>query len=278
MAERQTDPKAATQTSTAESGDFAALLTKEFKPKSDRAREEVQSAVRTLAEQALGGTTLTSHDTVQNIQALIAELDRKLSAQINQILHHPDVQELEGAWRGLHYLVNNTETDTLLKIKVLNISKKDLGKTLKNFKGAAWDVSPIFKKLYEAEYGTLGGEPYGCLVGDYYFSEEPPDVELLGEISKVCAAAHAPFIAAASPKLFDMDSWQVFSRPPDTRRGVRSASPRTPDTSASRCLDFSLEGRTVPSPILWMNSISKRRRAAPDHETIRGRTRRMRWQ
>jgi type VI secretion system protein ImpC len=240
MAERQTDPKAATQTSTAESGDFAALLTKEFKPKSDRAREEVQSAVRTLAEQALGGTTLTSHDTVQNIQALIAELDHKLSAQINQILHHPDVQELEGAWRGLHYLVNNTETDTLLKIKVLNISKKDLGKTLKNFKGAAWDVSPIFKKLYEAEYGTLGGEPYGCLVGDYYFSEEPPDVELLGEISKVCAAAHAPFIAAASPKLFDMDSWQELANPRDLA-GIFT----TPRYAAWRSLRESEDSRYI---------------------------------
>jgi len=126
MAEQQTDPKAATQTSTGEIGDFAALLTKEFKPKSDRAREEVQSAVRTLAEQALTGVKLTSQDTVQNIQAIIAELDAKLSGQVNQILHHPDMQELEGAWRGLHHLVNNTETDQMLKIKVLNISKKDL--------------------------------------------------------------------------------------------------------------------------------------------------------
>jgi type VI secretion system protein ImpC len=215
MAEQQTDPKAAAQTSTGEIGDFAALLTKEFKPKSDRARDEVQSAVRTLAEQALAGVKLTSQDTVQNIQAIIAELDAKLSGQVNQILHHPDMQELEGAWRGLHHLVNNTETDQMLKIKVLNISKKDLGTTLRKFKGAAWDVSPIFKKIYESEYGLLGGEPYGCLVGDYYFSHEPNDVELLGEMSKICASAHTPFISAASPKLFNMDSWQELTNPRD---------------------------------------------------------------
>jgi type VI secretion system protein ImpC len=111
--------------------------------------------------------------------------------------------------------VNNTETDTMLKIRVLNISKKDLGKTLKKFKGAAWDQSPLFKKLYEEEYGQLGGEPYGCLVGDYYFDQTPPDVELLGEMSKIGAACHSPFITAAAPSLFQMESWQELSNPRD---------------------------------------------------------------
>src|SRR5258708_2934181 len=126
MAEQQRDPQTAPQASTGETGDFASLLNKEFKPQSDRAREEVESAVRTLAAQALAGASITSPDAVQNIQAIIAELDRKLSDQINQIIHHPDVQELEGSWRGLHHLVNNSETDQMLKIRVLNISKKDL--------------------------------------------------------------------------------------------------------------------------------------------------------
>src|SRR5919205_2480115 len=123
-------------------------------------------------------------------------------------LLHEEFKKLEGAWRGLHHLVNNTESDEHLKIRVMNISKKDLGKTLKRFKGASWDQSPIFKRLYEEEYGQLGGEPYGCLVGDFYFDHSPPDVELLGEMSKVAAAAHTPFIAGASPTALQMDSWQ----------------------------------------------------------------------
>src|SRR6516162_6310288 len=126
-------------------------------------------------------------------------LNKELSEQVNLIIHHKAFQEVESAWRGLNYLVTNTETDEMLKIRVMNISKADLGRTLKRYKGVAWDQSPIFKKLYEAEYGQFGGEPFGCLVGDYYFDQTPPDVELLGEMSKVAAAAHTPFIAGASP-------------------------------------------------------------------------------
>src|SRR5262245_25709201 len=137
---------------TVETNDFAQLLKKEFKPQTERAREEVEVAVQTLAQQALSKTALISSDVVESVQAIIAEIDKKLSQQINQILHHEDFQKLEGAWRGLHHLVNNTETDEMLKIRVMNISKKDLHKTLKKFKGVAWDQSPLFKKLYEQEY------------------------------------------------------------------------------------------------------------------------------
>jgi type VI secretion system protein ImpC len=216
MAEQQRE----TQTAPAavESNDFAALLNKEFKPQTDRAREEVEGAVRTLAEQALAGTVTTSADAVQSIQSIIAELDKALSAQVNEIMHHADFQEVESAWRGLHHLVNNSETDSQLKIRVLNISKKELGKTLKRYKGTNWDQSPIFKKLYEAEYGQFGGEPYGCLVGDYYFDQSPPDVEILGEMGKICAAAHAPFLSAVSPTLFQMESWQELSNPRDLQK------------------------------------------------------------
>jgi type VI secretion system protein ImpC len=215
MAEQQREPQAAPAAATAETTDFAALLSKEFKPQTDRAREEVEGAVRTLAQEALAGAAVTSHDTVQTIQSIIAEIDRKLSDQVNEIIHNPDFQELESAWRGLHYLVNNSETDTMLKIRVLNVSKKELGKTLRRYKGANWDQSPIFKKMYEEEYGQLGGEPYGCLVGDYYFDQSPQDVELLGEIAKISAAAHAPFLAAAAPTLFQMESWQELANPRD---------------------------------------------------------------
>src|SRR5882672_6338109 len=133
--------------------DFDSLLRKEFKPKTDEAKEAVERAVRTLAEQALSQTKLIGTDVVKSIEAIIAQLDKKLTEQINLILHHPDFQKLEGAWRGLSYLVNNTETDEMLKIRFMNISKADLGKTLKRYKGTAWDQSPIFKKVYEAEYG-----------------------------------------------------------------------------------------------------------------------------
>jgi type VI secretion system protein ImpC len=213
MAETQKEQQAAT--GTVEVSEFASLLNKEFKPQTDGAKTEIEAAVNTLAQQALASSRLISNDVVQTITAMIAEIDKKMSDQINAIMHHPDFQQLEGAWRGLHYLITNSETDDQLKIRVMNVSKKDLHKTLKRYKGAAWDQSPIFKKLYEEEYGTLGGEPFGCLVGDYYFDQSPMDVELLGEMSKVAAAAHAPFLAAAAPTLFQMESWQELANPRD---------------------------------------------------------------
>ena len=158
---------------------------------------------------------LVSDDAVRSIQAIIAAIDAKLTEQINVIIHNEDFRTLEGTWRGLHYLVNNTETDEKLKIRVLNISKKDVGKTLKKFKGTAWDQSPLFKKVYEEEYGTIGGEPFGCLVGDYYFDHSPPDVEILNGMAQIAAAAHAPFIAAAAPKLMNMESWRELANPRD---------------------------------------------------------------
>ncbi len=210
---------------------FAALLQKEFKPKTPGARAEVENAVRTLAEQALRESTVVSDDVVGTIKAIIAEIDQKLTEQINLILHNERFQQVESAWRGLNYLISNTETDEQLKIRVMNISKKDLGKNLKKYKGAAWDQSPMFKKLYEQEYGQLGGEPYGCLVGDYHFDHTPGDVELLGQIAQIAAASHAPFIAGASPTLMAMDSWQELANPRDLAK-IFSA----PDYAAWRSL------------------------------------------
>ena len=129
--------------------DFASLLNKEFKPRTDTAKTAVESAVKTMAQQALENTSLIGDDVLHSIDAMIAEIDKKLSDQVNAIIHNDEYQTLESAWRGLHHLVNNTETDEQLKIRVMAISKKDLGKTLRKFKGAAWDQSPIFKKLYE---------------------------------------------------------------------------------------------------------------------------------
>ena len=223
---------------TFEGDELAALLQKEFKPKTDQARSAVETAVLTLAQQALLNTKIISPDVVRSIEAIIGELDRKLTEQINLILHHPDFQKLEGAWRGLHYLINNTETDEMLKIRVMNIAKNDLGKTLKKFKGTAWDQSPLFKKLYEEEYGQFGGEPFGCLIGDYYFDQSPPDVELLGEMAKISAAAHVPFIAGASPTLMQMDSWQELANPRDLTKIFL-----TPEYAAWRSLRESDDAR-----------------------------------
>src|SRR5690606_13100307 len=223
---------------TLDAGDFASLLNKEFKPKSDRAKEEVETAVRTLAEQVLSRADVVSDDVSQTIKAYIAEIDRKLSEQLNLVMHHPDFQQLESAWRGLHYLVNNTETDQQLKIRVLNVSKKDLGKVLKRYKGTAWDQSPVFKKIYEEEYGQLGGEPYGCLVGDYQFDHSPPDVELLRGIAQVSAASHAPFITGAAPTLMGMESWTELSNPRDLAKIFS-----TPDYAAWRSLRESDDSR-----------------------------------
>ena len=225
---------------TLEMSDFSSLLQKEFKPQSDKAKESVEVAVRTLAEQALAGTNLVSGDVLDTISSLISSLDKKLTDQINLIMHTPEFQQLEGAWRGLHHLVNNTETDESLKIRVMNISKNDLGKTLKKYKGTAWDQSPIFKKMYEEEFGQFGGEPFGSIVADYYFDNTAPDVELLTSMSKVAAAAHAPFIAAAAPSVMLMESWQELSNPRDLTKIFQ-----TPEHAAWRSFRESEDSRYV---------------------------------
>jgi type VI secretion system protein ImpC len=238
MATENLADTATAEAGTVEIGDFASLLNKEFRPKSDRAREEVEAAVRTLAEQVLSQADVVSDDVSQTIKAYIAEIDRKLTEQLNAVMHHAELQQLESAWRGLHYLVNNTETDQQLKIRVFNVSKKDLGKVLKRYKGTAWDQSPIFKKIYEEEYGQLGGEPYGCLVGDYQFDHSPPDVELLRGMAQVASAAHAPFISAAAPGLMGMESWNELSNPRDLAKIFS-----TPDYAAWRSLRESDDAR-----------------------------------
>lgn len=223
---------------TLEGNDFAALLKKEFKPKTTEAKSAVEQAVQTLAAQALADTKIISGDAVKTIEGMIAAIDRKLTEQVNLILHHEDFQKLEAAWRGLHYLVNNTETDEQLKIRVMNVSKQDLGKTLKRYKGTAWDQSPLFKKVYEEEYGQFGGEPFGCLVGDYHFDHTPPDVELLSEMAKIAASAHAPFITGAAPTVMQMESWQELANPRDLTKIFQ-----TPEYAAWRSLRESEDAR-----------------------------------
>ena len=195
--------------------EFASILKQNFKPRTERAATEVENAVSTLVQQALADTSLIKDDVIDTIEEMIARIDQKLTAQMNEVLHAPEFQQIESAWRGLHYLVFNSETDSDLKIRVMNISKQELRNNLKLFPGARWDQSPIFKKVYEAEFGQLGGEPFGCMIADYYFSHLPQDVQLMRDISKIAGSAHAPFFAAADPTMMGMDSWNELTNPRD---------------------------------------------------------------
>ena len=225
-------------TETIEADSFAALLNKELRFKTDVSRQQAERAVEVLAAEVLRGTALVTDDAISTIKAIIAEIDAKLTAQVNAIMHNENFQRLEGAWRGLAHLVNNTETDEMLKIRVMDISKKELGKTLKKFKGTAWDQSPLFKKIYGAEYDQFGGEPYGCLVGDYYFDHSPPDVEIMAGMAQIAAAAHAPFITASNPSVMQMESWQELSNPRDLTKIFT-----TPEYAAWRSLRESDDAR-----------------------------------
>ncbi len=174
-----------------------------------KGREWIQDFIQEI----LKGQIAVSKDTEAMLNARIAAIDDMLSNQLNEIMHAPDFQKLEGSWRGLHYFVFQTETSTMLKIKVMNVSKKDLLRDLQ--KVAEFDQSTVFKKIYEEEYGTLGGQPYGAMVGDYEFGRHPEDLELLEKMSNVAAGAHAPFIAAANPEMFNWTSFTELAGPRD---------------------------------------------------------------
>ncbi len=160
--------------------------------------------LKDLVRDVMKGEMTVSKDVDEMINRRIADLDTVISQQLNEIMHADPLQKLEGSWRGLHYFVQQTETSTSLKIKLLNVSKSDLFKDLD--KAVEFDQSQTFKKIYEEEYGTLGGSPFGALVGDYEFARHPQDVALLEKMSGVASTSHAPFIAAASPKLFNFES------------------------------------------------------------------------
>src|ERR1051326_687891 len=159
--------------------------------------------LKDLVQDVMTGQMTVSKDTEAMINSRIADLDALISRQLNEVLHAEPLQKLEGAWRGLHYFVHQTETSSSLKIKLMNISKSDLFKDLD--KAVEFDQSSIFKKIYEEEYGTLGGAPFGALVGDYEFGRHPQDIALLEKMSGVAATSHAPFIAAANPAMFNFE-------------------------------------------------------------------------
>ena len=166
-----------------------------------------------LAKQVLEGEITVSKDTESMLNARIAQIDALLSRQLNEIMHAEEFQKLEGSWRGLHYLVNKSETGTLLKIRVLNATKQELSKDLE--KAVEFDQSALFKKVYEEEYGMFGGAPFGALIGDYEFGKHPQDISLLEKVSNVAAAAHAPFISAASPEMLNLESYTQLDDPRD---------------------------------------------------------------
>src|SRR5580698_4322074 len=200
----------------AEADDFTEILKQNFKPRTERAASEVENAIQTLVSQALADSSLIKGEVLDTIEEMIARLDEKLSAQMNEVLHAHEFQQLESAWRGLNYLVFNSETDATLKIRVMNVGKMELYRNLKNnYPGARWDQSPLFKAVYESEFGTLGGEPYGALVADYAFSHNAVDVQLLRDLSKVASASLAPLVTGADPNLLGMDSWRELTNPRD---------------------------------------------------------------
>ena len=181
--------------------------------KETTARERGKDLIKEFITQVSQGDLAVSKDTEAMINARIAQIDHLVSLQLNQVLHAPEFQKLEASWRGLRYLMDNSETGSMLKIRVLNASKKDLLRDLQ--KAPEFDQSAMFKKVYEDEYGVFGGEPFGALIGDYEFSKHPEDIELLEKVSNVAAGAHAPFLTAADASLLNLDSFTSLGQPRD---------------------------------------------------------------
>jgi type VI secretion system protein ImpC len=193
-------------------GELAKAVTKGKLVRDDSQQKFAADLISEFVKQVTSHKVV-SHDSIAFISKRIAEIDEMLSAQLNEILHHPDFQLLEGSWRGLSYLVHSSETGANLKLRVLNVSKDDLRKDLE--RAIEFDQSALFKKVYEEEYGTFGGTPYSCLLGDFEFGRTPMDMTLLQKIAEVAAAAHAPFIGAADPSMFDLDSYTDLGAPRD---------------------------------------------------------------
>jgi type VI secretion system protein ImpC len=177
------------------------------------AKERGKNLVKEFVAQVLEGSMTIARDTEMMINARIAQIDHLVSIQLNEIMHHPSFQKLEGSWRGVKYLMDQSETGVLLKIKIMNVSKKELLKDLQ--RAPEFDQSALFKKVYEEEYGVFGGSPFGALVGDYDFGKHPDDMELLEQVSHVAAAAHAPFLSAAAPELLNLQSFTTLDQPRD---------------------------------------------------------------
>ena len=206
-AETKTQPAAAGTTEGASFLDQVVSATKQTEP------DHAQDLVKNLVQQAMAGTVTFDKNLSRTIDRAIAKIDQQMSAQLNAIMHHERFTKLEGSWRGLHHLVMNSETGTMLKLKVMNMTKRELNRDLS--KAVEFDQSQLFKKIYENEFGTPGGEPYGALIGDYEWGNHPDDIESLRLISNVAAASFAPFISAAGASMFGFDNWTELAKPRD---------------------------------------------------------------
>ncbi|EIA1286738.1 type VI secretion system contractile sheath large subunit [Vibrio vulnificus] len=179
-----------------------------------------EELIKTLTEEALKGTVTWNKNLTVTFREAITALDKKISEQLSAVMHHPELQKLEGTWRGLNYLVMNSETSSTLKIRMVSMTKKELHKDLS--KAVEFDQSQVFKKVYESEFGSAGGEPYGAIIGDYEFTNHPEDIETLRLMSNVAAAGFSPFLSAASPALFGFDEWTELSKPRDLEKVFES--------------------------------------------------------
>ncbi|SEG46276.1 type VI secretion system protein ImpC [Bryocella elongata] len=175
--------------------------------------ERGKNLVKEFVAQVLDGHMSLSKDAEVSITARIAQIDRLISLQLNEVIHHPAFQKLEGTWRGIKYLMDQSETSDMLKIKVLNVSKKELLRDLQ--KASEFDQSALFKKAYEEEFGVFGGAPFAALVGDYEFGRGPEDIELLEKVAQVASAAHAPFLSAASAEMMNLADYTQLGAPRD---------------------------------------------------------------
>jgi type VI secretion system protein ImpC len=200
-------------TTTTEAPSLLDQVIQATRPMDNREAERNKSYFKQFLDSVVQPGQVVSKDVEANIKHWIGEIDKKLTAQLNEVMHHADFQKLEGTWRGLHYLVHQSETGEALKIRVMNVKKEELFKDLE--KAVEFDQSTLFKKIYEEEYGQLGGQPYGALVGDYDFGRGPEDIQLLKMLSNVAAAAHAPFISNVSPKMFNFERFTELSNPRD---------------------------------------------------------------
>jgi type VI secretion system protein ImpC len=219
--------------------DFDALLDRPVAVR-DPPAPPPYSALQALVEQLEGQARPAGLGPRDLIETVCANIDLALSRQINLILHHPEFQAMEATWRGLHFLVSGVQIGPELKVRVLDVSKRDLGRSLRKYRGIAWDKSPIFRKVYEEEYGQFGGEPFGLLLGDYLFDHRPEDVHLISDIARIAAAAHAPFIGNASPAIMQMESWTELANPRDLLRIFQ-----TPEYVAWRALRAAEDTRYI---------------------------------
>jgi type VI secretion system protein ImpC len=210
---------AETQTQAAAAGAVtteSSLLEQAISATKQTERSRAEELLKTLTEEALKGTVTFSRNLTITFNQAIKLIDQQLSTQLAEIMHRPEFLKLEGSWRGLHHLVMNSETSSQLKIRMMNISKKELHRDLT--KAVEFDQSQIFKKIYESEFGIAGGEPYGALIGDYEFTSHPEDMELLSSMSNVAAAAFAPFITAAGASMFGFQDYTELSKPRDLEK------------------------------------------------------------